>query len=152
MIAKNREGATPFPEILTRYYKIVIQSTFRMTDVYLHAKKSTSSLTSFFLYWKDIANMLFWEFWECLTIPIKNHGINFEHAFMFVCMQKINFLTHFFLKILQRNPDFLFWVMWVYKDITIDPKWVINLYTSNFHRMPKINIILYFFLEILHFD
>ena len=29
-------------------------------DVYLHAKKSTSSLTSFLRYFKEIANLLFW--------------------------------------------------------------------------------------------
>ena len=35
------------------------------------ACKSTSSVTSFLRYCKDIANLLFWELWECLTIPIK---------------------------------------------------------------------------------
>ena len=34
-------------------------------------KKSTSSLTSFLKYCKDIENLLFWELWECLIIPIK---------------------------------------------------------------------------------
>ena len=40
-------------------------------DVYLHAKKSTSSLASFFRYCKDIVNLLFWELWKGLTISIK---------------------------------------------------------------------------------
>ena len=31
---------------------------------------------------------------------------------MLICMQKINFSTHFFLKILQRNSNLLFWVIW----------------------------------------
>ena len=45
-------------------------------DVYLDGQKSISSLTSFLRYCKDIANLLFWEVWECLTISIKNHSIN----------------------------------------------------------------------------
>ena len=39
-------------------------------------KKSTSALTSFLRYCQDIANLLFWEIWECLTNPIKNQSIN----------------------------------------------------------------------------
>ena len=49
----------------------VLKSTCRKLDVYLHAKKLTSSLTSFFRYCKDITNLLFWELSECLTIPVK---------------------------------------------------------------------------------
>ena len=52
---------------------------------------STSSLASFLRYGKDIANLLFCELRECLTIPIKSHSLNL----------KDNFPTHFFLKILQ---------------------------------------------------
>ena len=66
-------------------------------------KKSTSSLTSFLRYCEDNANLLFWELWESSTIPIKNHSINLWETFMLICMQQINFITHFFLKILQRN-------------------------------------------------
>ena len=54
-------------------------------------------------YCKDIANFLFWELWECLIIPIKIHSINLLEFFMLMCMQKINSITQFFLKILQRN-------------------------------------------------
>ena len=66
-------------------------------------KKSASYLTSSLRYCKDIAKLLFWGLWECLTIPIKNHIINLYETFMLICMQRINFITHFFLKILQRN-------------------------------------------------
>ena len=40
-------------------------------DVYLHVKKSNSSVTSFLRYCKDIANLLLWELCKCLAIPIK---------------------------------------------------------------------------------
>ena len=65
--------------------------------------KSTSSVTSFLRYCKEITNLLFWKLWECLAIPIKNHRINLYETFMLICIQKINFITHFFLKILKRN-------------------------------------------------
>ena len=67
------------------------------------SEKPTSSLTSFLRYCKDMANLIFCEFWECLAISIKSYSINLSQAFMLVYMQKINFTTHFFLKILQRN-------------------------------------------------
>ena len=78
----------------------VLKSTCRKLSA---CKKSISSLTSFLRYSKDIANMLFWELWECLIIPLKNYSINLWWNFMHICMQKINFITHFLLKILQRN-------------------------------------------------
>ena len=33
----------------------------------------------------------------------QNHNINLKETFMLIWMQKINLITHFFLKILQRN-------------------------------------------------
>ena len=66
-------------------------------------RKLTSSLTFFFFlkYCKDIANLLFRELWDCLTII--NQSINLQQAFTLVCMQKINFITYFFLNLFQRN-------------------------------------------------
>ena len=72
-------------------------------DVHLHAKNHFDPLSSFLRYCKDIANLLFWGLLECWTTPIKSHNINLQETFMFICMQKINFIPHFFLKILQRN-------------------------------------------------
>ena len=60
------------------------------------------SLTSFARYYKYIANFLFWEFWECLFIPINYHCINLKETFMLICIQKIT-LLYFFLEIFQRN-------------------------------------------------
>ena len=33
----------------------------------------------------------------------QNVEINFQETLIFICMQKINFITQFFLKTLQRN-------------------------------------------------
>ena len=72
--------------------------------VYLHVKKSTPSLSSFFLrYCKDIGNLLFWELWECLTIPIKIIVSICRKLSRLSACKKINFITHFSLKILERN-------------------------------------------------
>ena len=49
----------------------VFESTCRNFWCLSSCKKSTSSLTSFLRYWKDIANLLFWELREYLTISIK---------------------------------------------------------------------------------
>ena len=71
-------------------------------NVYLHAKKKTSTLTSFLRYRKDIANLLFWQLWECLPIPIK---IILSICSKLSCLsecKKINLIAQFF-KILQRN-------------------------------------------------
>ena len=81
----------------------VLKLTCRKLWCLSACKKSTSSLTSFMRYYKGIANFLFWEFWESLSIPIKNHCINFKENFMLICMQKINFISNVFLEIFQRN-------------------------------------------------
>ena len=75
-------------------------------------KKSTSSLTSFLRYCKNIANLLFWKLWECLTIPIKNHSINFQETFMLICMQQITHSLTFFLRYCKEISSLLFWVIW----------------------------------------
>ena len=53
-------------------------------------------LLLFFRYCKDIANLLFREL-----------SINFQETFMLICMQKTNFINHFFLKVLYRNSKLL---------------------------------------------
>ena len=57
--------------------------------VYLHAKKSNSSLTSFWDIVKDIEKLLFWKFCKCWPSPSKSK------TFMLICMQKTDFITHF---------------------------------------------------------
>ena len=38
---------------------------------------------------------------------VQSVEINFQETLMFICMQKINFITQFFIKILQRNSKFV---------------------------------------------
>ena len=49
----------------------VLKSTCRKLWCLSACKKSNSSLTYFLRHCKDIANLPFWELWECLIIPIK---------------------------------------------------------------------------------
>ena len=65
-------------------------------------------------------------------------------------MQKINFIPHVFLQILQRYANFLFWVLWPCLP-TYTHNWVNLWNTSMFICMPKIHFIIHFFPEILHF-
>ena len=60
-------------------------------------QKSTSSLASFWRYRKDIENLLFWELWECLIIPIK------IMVSIYSKLSSLNQLHHFFYKIVQTN-------------------------------------------------
>ena len=81
----------------------VLKSTWSKLWCSSACKKSTSSLTFFFTYCKGIAKLLFWQLWECFTIPIKNYTINLWETFMLIFMQKINFNYSFFFQMLQRN-------------------------------------------------
>ena len=70
---------------------------------------------------------------------------------MFICRQKINFIPHALLEILQRYANFLFWVLWTCL-VAHTQNDSINLYkTLMFICMQKTNFIIHFFLEILHF-
>ena len=61
-------------------------------------------ISNFFLrYCKDTVNLLFWVLWECFTIPIKIIILICSMLSCSPACKKINFITHFFLKILQRN-------------------------------------------------
>ena len=46
------------------------------------AKKSTSSLTSFFSYCKYIANLLFWVIWAGQAMPTKINGVSLRDSLM----------------------------------------------------------------------
>ena len=70
-------------------------------------KNSTASLNTFLRYCKDIVNLLYWELWKCLAILIKNHNINLLETFMLFFINKINFITHFFLTIVS-----VWWNVW----------------------------------------
>ena len=44
---------------------------------------------------------LFWVLWACLVTLTQNDSIVLLKTWMFICMQKINFIIHFFLTILH---------------------------------------------------
>ena len=87
----------------------VLKSTCRKLWCLSACKKSTSSLTSFLRYCKDIANLLFWELWECLTIPIK---IIVSICSMLSCLSASKKSTSSFIYFLQycrEIANLLFW-------------------------------------------
>ena len=69
------------------------------------SKKSTSFFFLFSLrYCKDIANFLFWVLWEFLIISHqKSQQESVGNFRAYLHAKKINFITHFLIKILQRN-------------------------------------------------
>ena len=62
---------------------------------------------------------------------------------MLICMQTINFITHFFLKILQRNSKFV-----ILGNLSM-PNHTLNTLKKTFINRQKINSILHVLLEIL---
>ena len=79
----------------------------------------------------------------------KNHSNNLLGTFVLICMQKINFITQFFLKILQINSKLV-----ILSNLCIPCythlKWV-SIWRKPLMSicMQKINFILHVFLEIL---
>ena len=47
------------------------------------------------------ANFSFWVLWTCLVAHTQNDSINLYKTFMFICMQKTNFIIRFFPDILH---------------------------------------------------
>ena len=88
-----------------------IKPTCRDFDVYLYAK--TSSLTCFLRYCKGIANLQFWELWECLTIPKLIVSICTKLTCLFTS-KKSTLITHFFLRYCKEIVNLLFWVIWTF--------------------------------------
>ena len=54
-------------------------------------------------YCKDIVNWLFLVLWACLATHTQNDTITLQKTSMFICMQKIDLIIHFFLTILHFN-------------------------------------------------
>ena len=75
-------------------------------------KNSTSSLTSFLKYYKEIANLLFRVIWKCLATHTKDDSINLRKFLMFICRQKktTSFLVVFFTYC-EDIENLLFWVL-----------------------------------------
>ena len=108
-------------------------------------KRPTSSFMFSLTCYKNVINLLFWVLWVCLATHTQ------IDTFVFICRQKINFILHVFLEILQRYANFLFLKLWACL-ITHTQNDGMNLCkTSMFICMPKKHFIIHLFLEILHF-
>ena len=98
-------------------------------------------------YYKDIPNLLFWVFKHAwLHTPRKILSTCKKR--LFICRQKINFIPHVFLEILQSYANILFWVLLVclagHTKNELGENFDVYLYA-------KKNFIIHLFLEILHF-
>ena len=113
-----------FLKILERNSKLVILSNLDMTrqpkvivSIWRNRpsadKKSTSSFTFSLRYCKDTVNLFFWVIWACLATHNQSDNINLWKTFVLICRQKINFIPHAFLEILQRYANFSFWILWI---------------------------------------
>ena len=70
-------------------------------------------ITHFFQrYRKEITNLLFWVIWAYLAAHTKNDSINLKKPFTFICRQRINFILHLCLKILQRYRKLVMLDIW----------------------------------------
>ena len=100
----------------------------------------------FLRYCKNIVNLLFWVLWACLAMTSKKDTMTLHKTFMFIFMQKIVFIPHLFLEILQL----VVLVIWLClaKPTKSDNS---NLSETLFICKPKINLFAQFFLEISHF-
>ena len=77
----------------------------------LFACKSTSSLPSFFRYCKDIAYLLFSEFWERLTIPIKTIVLIWRKPSCWSACKKSTSLLAYFVRYCKEIADLSFLVI-----------------------------------------
>ena len=136
----------------------VLKSTCRKLWCLSACKKSTSSLTSFLRYCKDIANLLFWELWECLTIPIK---IIVSICSMLSCLSACKKSTSsfiYFLRYCREIANLLFWSICTCLATHTYPKmrncwnykWQYHFEeTLTFISRQKMNFILHIFFTIL---
>ena len=99
---------------------------------------------------KDIVNWLFLVLWARLSMHTQSDTIILQKTFVFICRQKINFIPHASMRILQRYAN-LFWVLWACLVTLTQIDGITLQKTSMFVCMQKINFIIHFFLMILHF-
>ena len=100
-------------------------------------KKSTSSFMFSLRHSKNIVTLLFSVLWTCLSPRIQCHTI-----MLFICRQRINFIPHAFMEILQRHAN-LFLVLWACL-VTVT-----KMIVSTCRRLRCLSSM--FVLKILHF-
>ena len=109
-------------KMLQRYYFAYLESSWSCTSIMIVwscrkiwclsiYQKSTSSLTSFLRYCKDIANLPFWEIGECLTISIKvKVSICRKLLCLYGCKKSTPSFTSFF-RYCEEIANLIFWVI-----------------------------------------
>ena len=91
----------------------IIVSICRQLSCLFSCKKSTSSLTSFLKYCREIANLLFWVIWACLAQITQLIASKFEEAFDIYLQAKNQlYSSHFPSDIGKILQNLLFWVPW----------------------------------------
>ena len=111
-------------------------------------KKSISSLTSFLLYCREIANLLLWVIWALLATYL-NDNINVKKTLTFICRQKMKFIFRVSLEILQRYCEVVVSGILNIPGYT-NPKWYYQLAEKYcLSAGKKITLVPHAFLEIL---
>ena len=81
------------------------------TLMFIYMQKINFIFNLFLRYFKDIANLLFWKLWECLTIPIKIIlSICSKLSCLSVC-KKSTLSLDSFLRDCKEITNLLFWVI-----------------------------------------
>ena len=81
------------------------------TLMFIYMQKINFIFNLFLRYFKDIANLLFWKLWECLTIPIKIIlSICSKLSCLSVC-KKSTLSLDSFLRYCKEITNLLFWVI-----------------------------------------
>ena len=125
-----------FFEILQRYCKLIVFGNLGLSG-YAHSKWYYHLVENFCVYLQAKINFilhaimkmlhryvnLFWVLWACLVTLTQNDGITLQKtSMMFICMQKINFIIHFFLMILHFKKSCNLIGLQHFWPITRDPK------------------------------
>ena len=79
--------------------------------------------------------MSFLLLWTCLTMPVKNDGINLWKTLMFTSIQKIDFIPNFFLEISPRYCKRISLLRaWLAKS-TCRKRWCLSVWKNQLHHV-----------------
>ena len=88
-------------EHLTISIKITV-SVWTKLSWLSECKISTASITSLLRCYREIANLLYWVIKAWMATQNKNDSITLKKPSVFISRQKMNFILHVFLEILER--------------------------------------------------
>ena len=113
-------------------------------------KKSISSFTFSLRYYKNIANLLFWVLWVCLTLHIQWY-YQLVEKFCVHPQAKNQLHSPCFFEDAAKIGKLLIWVLWACLAMHTQNGTIKLSKTSMFICTPKIHFIIHFLLEILDF-